>query len=80
MAEWKDLMPACFGLVDRKFALHAMERANARVMLAAAWRAGALWAEVETAARDFLIGKGAPEQHIQEQLRVMARTESYFDD
>ena len=77
--DWKTLLPACFGAVDCKFALHPYDRQNARELLVAAGRAGVTWKELEQAARQFLTDRQVSEAHLEEQIALMRDARSYLD-
>ena len=71
--DWKKRLPACFGAMDLKFALHPADEARARAMMSDAFSAGASIDDVLSAIRDYLHGKGAKPEHIEKQIHY-ART------
>jgi hypothetical protein len=76
---WKDELKNCFGMSDRLFAVHAIERKHARSMLTNALSAGATWADVEAEARTFLVREGCGAAHVDKQISHMADLRSYLD-
>ena len=75
---WQDMLPGSFGMADKRFGGHATDRAAAREMLAAAFKANAHWKEVEAEARRFL-SQCKPE-HVEEQIKLMRDVKSYLSD
>lgn len=77
--EWKRLLRISFGLVDRIFCTHPLERERAREMLAEVLRTGVSLTEVEEEARRFLLAEGCGRDHVKEQLQRMNRLGMYFN-
>jgi len=65
---WKDLVPACFGKVDLKFASHPADEKRAKAMIREALAAGASNREVLNAIRVHLATEGARYEHIEKQM------------
>jgi hypothetical protein len=78
MEDWKESLHACFGMSDRRFAGHPQDQDRAREMLARAGAKGVTWRELEREARGYLTSLGAAPSHIDEQIALMARTDSFL--
>lgn len=75
MSTCLSLIQSCFGMTDRTYGGHQLERKNARDMLEAASREGVTWHQIEDAARDFLQREGKSAEHIERQIASMRKTE-----
>lgn len=76
--DWKKMVGRCFGVMDRKFGLHAIERQHANEMLRAALAAGATVADIEAEARAIMSARGCTAEHIKEQVEHVRDLRSYF--
>jgi len=66
---WRDALPGCFSPLDRLFAMHSMDEAQAFQVLALARAEDATWREVSDFVRELLEGDGCSIQHIELALR-----------
>jgi len=69
---WRDRLPACFGVVDLKFARHPLDKGRAKEMIREAHKSGASSEEILSAIHDYLVSKKARQEHIDEEM-VYAR-------
>lgn len=79
MNDWKAMVRNCFGEIDRKFAIHPIDRRHAHEMLRASISAGATVAEVEAEVRSFLAHDGCSPEHIAEQIDALRRLRAHFN-
>lgn len=65
---WRDRLPACFGVVDLKFALHPLDERRAKEMIREARESGASTEEILSAIQDYLSSMQARQDHIDEEM------------
>ena len=65
---WRDRLPACFGVVDLKFARHSLDAGRAKEMIRDARDAGASSEDILSAIRDYLTSKQALPEHIDQEI------------
>ena len=79
--EIKQLLRKCFGMVDRKFAMHPVEEDYARQLLDACRDEGIGLGELKEEATAWLTKEGCSEEHINEQLeQIEGKLGSWLDD
>ena len=71
--EWKRELRNSFGEIDRKFAIHQLDRNHAIEMMRFASLAHATLDNILDEARAFLIADGCGEKHVAEQLEAIRR-------
>ena len=65
---WRDLVPACFGVGDLRFARHALDEARAKNMIRAARESGSTITDITEAIEAYLVSKDASVSHIDGEL------------
>lgn len=75
---WKNGISGCFGIEDKKFALHSSDRANAQKVLSEALSSGAGFAEYKAAFREWLENEGCNPEHVKKEMVRVSSLESYF--
>ncbi|MCT4626453.1 hypothetical protein [Halodesulfovibrio sp.] len=70
---WKEMVPKCFGMVDKVYAGHEIEKQHARKMISAAKKAGATKDEVADALCDYLEQVSKDDMHIEAQIRTFRK-------
>ena len=65
---WRDRLPACFGVVDLKFARHPLDEGRAKEMIRDARESGASSEDILSAIREYLTSKQARQEHIDEEM------------
>lgn len=60
-----------FGMTDRIFGGHPLDRKAARDVLKKTWAEDLGWEDIERTAREYLRGEGCVQEHINEQIRRM---------
>jgi len=75
--DWRRKISGCFGDIDLKFAIHALDRERAMDLFRAV--AGVDWREVEDALAEFMKRKGCGPEHIEEQLARVREMRSHFN-
>lgn len=68
---WQQQIPGCFGAQDAIWGSHPLDQQRARNMLKAAIDAGATMDEIVAEAVQYLQGRGAQAQHIQDQEKLI---------
>jgi hypothetical protein len=69
---WRDRLPACFGVVDLKFARHPLDAGRANKVIREARESGASSEDILSAIHDYLVSKKALPEHIDAEM-VFAR-------
>jgi hypothetical protein len=70
---WRDLVPACFGVADLRFARHTLDEERAKNMIRAARESGSTITDITEAIKVYLASKDASVSHIDCEL-IYART------
>jgi hypothetical protein len=70
---WKDRLPACFGVVDLKFARHPLDAGRAKDMICEARDSGITSEGIISAIRDYLVSKKATQEHIDEEIKYATK-------
>ncbi len=68
MADWKEKIPGCFGVVDHKFAVHPADATRALELLNVMVKEKVPRREVREAFRAYLETKTKDQNYIQEQM------------
>jgi hypothetical protein len=66
--QWKDLVPACFGVADLRFARHASDEASAKKMIRAARESGSTITDITEAIEAYLASKSVSSSQIDGEL------------
>ena len=77
---FKDKIPGCFGVMDKVFAGHPLDRGRAREMLIQALRETESWGDIENAIRDYLTNEDCPTAHIDNQIQRVQDLKVYLED
>lgn len=70
---WRDLVPACFGAADLRFARHALDEARAKNMIRAARESGSTITDITEAIEAYLDSKDASSSHIDGELAYASK-------
>ena len=78
-APWRDLVPACFGVADLRFARHPLDEARAKNMIRAARESGSTITDISKAIEAYLASKDASSSHIDNELAYASKLiQKYF--
>ncbi|GIU11965.1 hypothetical protein [Shewanella glacialipiscicola] len=75
---WSDYIGSCFGIEDKKFALHPSDISAASELLAKAQAEGVGFAEYVEAIKQWMVAQGCSPAHIAEQLVRVKNVTTYF--
>lgn len=75
---WSDNIGDCFGIVDKKFALHPSDALSASKLLVEAQAEGVGFAEFVETIKQWMVDQGCSPAHITEQLVRINDLSTYF--
>lgn len=75
---WQDDISGCFGIEDKKFALHGSDRANAQKVLSEALLSGTGFADYKAAVKAWLEAQGCNPEHVKKEMERVSSLGSYF--
>jgi precorrin-3B methylase len=75
---WTSRISGCFGVADKKFALHASDTLRAAEMLKAASEENVGWDEYVNEIKSWLKSQGCEKNHIEEQMERVKDIRNYL--